>query len=625
MSGTNSSYNTRFLNTTDATGLIIQGNSTQTANLQEWKNSSGTVLASISPSGNITKINNVTTSFPTDQGAVNSFLRNDGSGNLTWKTLVAGPTGATGAMGIAGIPGAAGVTGATGAAGTNGAKGATGATGPTGVAGSNGADGATGATGATGANGDQYATTSSTSMSVATGTKNFTVATGLAYTMGQIVTMSYSSTTSMTGSVTTYNSVNGTMSVSVTSKLGSGTYSSWSVNLNGIQGPTGADGANGTNGSVGATGTTGATGATGTAGAGYLASSSSSVSIGTGSKTFTTQSGLAFQNERVRISNTAAPTTKYMEGVVTSYSGTSITVSVDRVVGSGTLASWNIGIAGDVGAAGPAGADGVAGATGATGTNGDQYATTSTTSMSVATGNKTFTVGTGLAYTIGQIVSMTNSTSTFMTGPVSAYNAVTGSMTVGVTSKTGSGTYSSWSVNLTGIQGYTGPTGADGTFPSGSSAGNTPYWNGSSWVVNSSNIYNNGGNVGVGTTSPGSALDVKGALRLSGSSSGYVGFAPAAAAGSTTYTLPSTDGTANASLRTNGSGLLSWSLNGTTKFARKTADESVTSSTSLQDDNHLQFAIGANETWDVSFVLRFTASSGGDIKFALVLPSGATM
>jgi hypothetical protein len=64
--------------------------------------------------------------------------------------------------------------------------------------------------------------------------------------------------------------------------------------------------------------------------------------------------------------------------------------------------------------------------------------------------------------------------------------------------------------------------------------------------------------VGVGTASPGSKLDVKGTLRLSGSSSGYVGIAPAAAAGSTTYTLPSSDGTTGQVLSTNGSGTLSW-------------------------------------------------------------------
>lgn len=69
---------------------------------------------------------------------------------------------------------------------------------------------------------------------------------------------------------------------------------------------------------------------------------------------------------------------------------------------------------------------------------------------------------------------------------------------------------------------------------------------------------NSSGNVGISTTSPGSTLDVKGTIRLSGATSGYVGLAPGAAAGSTTYTLPSADGTNGQLLSTNGSGTLSW-------------------------------------------------------------------
>ena len=72
-------------------------------------------------------------------------------------------------------------------------------------------------------------------------------------------------------------------------------------------------------------------------------------------------------------------------------------------------------------------------------------------------------------------------------------------------------------------------------------------------------VIDNSGNVGIGTSSPGSKLDVKGTLRLSGSTSGYVGLKGAAAAGSTTFTLPSADGTSGQVLSTNGSGTLSWS------------------------------------------------------------------
>ena len=63
--------------------------------------------------------------------------------------------------------------------------------------------------------------------------------------------------------------------------------------------------------------------------------------------------------------------------------------------------------------------------------------------------------------------------------------------------------------------------------------------------------------VGILTTAPGAELDVKGNIRLSGSTSGYVGLAPQPAAGSTTYRLPSADGAANTYLQTAGNGLLS--------------------------------------------------------------------
>jgi hypothetical protein len=53
-----------------------------------------------------------------------------------------------------------------------------------------------------------------------------------------------------------------------------------------------------------------------------------------------------------------------------------------------------------------------------------------------------------------------------------------------------------------------GPQGPAGLLPNGNSSGNTPYWNGTNWVVNSSNIYNNGGNIGIGTSNPSENLVV---------------------------------------------------------------------------------------------------------------------
>jgi uncharacterized protein (TIGR02145 family) len=53
-----------------------------------------------------------------------------------------------------------------------------------------------------------------------------------------------------------------------------------------------------------------------------------------------------------------------------------------------------------------------------------------------------------------------------------------------------------------GATGATGPQGPAGLLSSGSTAGNTPYWDGTQWVVNGTNFHNNGGAIGIGTSSP---------------------------------------------------------------------------------------------------------------------------
>jgi hypothetical protein len=64
-----------------------------------------------------------------------------------------------------------------------------------------------------------------------------------------------------------------------------------------------------------------------------------------------------------------------MEGLVTSYSGTTLVINVDTISGSGTVATWSFNVAGNVGAAGAAGATGATGATGSTGGGGMMWIT----------------------------------------------------------------------------------------------------------------------------------------------------------------------------------------------------------------------------------------------------------
>jgi hypothetical protein len=49
-------------------------------------NIGGSSQFQVNSSGNVIKLNNITTSFPSSQGAAGTVLRNDGSGNLSWAT-----------------------------------------------------------------------------------------------------------------------------------------------------------------------------------------------------------------------------------------------------------------------------------------------------------------------------------------------------------------------------------------------------------------------------------------------------------------------------------------------------------------------------------------------------------
>ena len=64
-------------------------------------------------------------------------------------------------------------------------------------------------------------------------------------------------------------------------------------------------------------------------------------------------------------------------------------------------------------------------------------------------------------------------------------------------------------VGPTGPAGPQGIQGATGLLTSGAATGNTAYWNGSQWVVNGTNLYNNGSNLGVGTISPNASAKVE--------------------------------------------------------------------------------------------------------------------
>ncbi len=60
-----------------------------------------------------------------------------------------------------------------------------------------------------------------------------------------------------------------------------------------------------------------------------------------------------------------------------------------------------------------------------------------------------------------------------------------------------------------------------------------------------------------------------------------------------------------------------------TAYVRKSADETVTSSAALQDDDHLVISVAANELWRVELVAFYDAVDAEDISFGWSFPTGA--
>lgn len=228
--------------------------------------------------------------------------------------------------------------------------------------------------------------------------------------------------------------------------------------------------------------------------------SSSTVGVNTaGDRTFVVPQGLDFAyGMGVRAESQANPSTVYVDGTVSAYSGTTLSITPTTRVGSGSPSAWNIyasiltgGAAGAAGATGPAptlalgnvtkiAAGGTPTAavrstgtgayaldfglvTGDAGAAGTTYTTTSTsaTSNTVGTGSKTFALtGTGgtPGYAVGQFVRIVNTgtPANYMQGLVTAASST--SLTVNVTEMGGSGTLTAWTITVGGLTGVGMPT-----------------------------------------------------------------------------------------------------------------------------------------------------------------------
>jgi hypothetical protein len=124
----------------------------------------------------------------------------------------------------------------------------------------------------------------------------------------------------------------------------------------------------------------------------------------------------------------------YMEGWVTAYSGTSLSMNVDLINGSGSYSAWYLNLSGAPGAG---------------------YAATSASPLSIVTGPTTLTTQLGLAYSPGARVRVSAQTAptNWIEGIVTAYSPFTGTLAVAVDTIGGSGAFTAWNINIAGQPG----------------------------------------------------------------------------------------------------------------------------------------------------------------------------
>ena len=136
-------------------------------------------------------------------------------------------------------------------------------------------------------------------------------------------------------------------------------------------------------------------GPVGPTGPGYAATSTTSITVGTGSKSFTTQTGLAYSiSSRARA--TSITSGAYLEGEVTSYSSTTLAINVDSTSGSGSHTDWAISLIGEHGTSGSAAT--IAAGTITTLSPGSSATVTNSGSSSAAVFNFGIPMGTGLNF-----------------------------------------------------------------------------------------------------------------------------------------------------------------------------------------------------------------------------------
>jgi len=291
--------------------------------------------------------------------------------------------------------GSSGTSGTSGTSGSSGSFGTSGTSGSAGTSGTSGSSGSSGTSGTSGLSGDKYYSSSSTTTIISTGSKAFTIETGLSYSRGQSLVIAYDSINYMEGIVDSYDTNTGVLLVTIFNDYGGGTYSQWSVNLAGSSGSSGTSGTSGSSGSAGTSGTSGSSGSSGTSGtSGSSGTRGTSGTSGTsGSSGSSGTSGTSGTSGSAGTSGTSGTSGSAGTSGTSGSSGSSGTSGTSGTSGSAGT-SGTSGTSGSAGTSGTSGSSGSSGTSGTSGTSGSAGTSgTSGTSGSAGTSGTSGTSG----------------------------------------------------------------------------------------------------------------------------------------------------------------------------------------------------------------------------------------
>ncbi len=228
-----------------------------------------------------------------------------------------------------------------------------------------------------------------------------------------------------------------------------------------------------TSGTAGTSGTSGSAGTSGTAGTSGFAGTSARIVFNyvatAGQTTFNVPSG--YENGMIDVFVNGV---KLFPSDYTATDGFNVILNNPLQVGDNVeIDNFVSSYVASSGTSGSSGTVGTSGTTGTSGIGGDKYYTVSVSIFTLGTGGYLM-VSPGLSYSPAQSIIVVHDNTHFQECEVVSYNVVTGEIVFGDPNRVvGSGTFSSWVVNLDGASGGDGSSGTSGS--SGTNANYQPY------------------------------------------------------------------------------------------------------------------------------------------------------